>query len=167
MGEARIIEATVLNTTITRDILTIERGVLVHQVNCSGVMGAGLAKKIANKWPMVKDDYLAHCRLIAPADLPGITIRTEVAANLFVVSAFGQLNYGRAPGKCYTNYRALAIAFAAIQEANQQRELAPAPLPVHLPHGIGCGLAGGDWHVVSALIEQELPDAVICRWGDL
>lgn len=30
------------NKTITRDILTIDHGVICHQVNCMGVMGAGL-----------------------------------------------------------------------------------------------------------------------------
>ena len=31
------------------DILDIEKGIIVHQVNCQGVMGAGLAKQIKSK----------------------------------------------------------------------------------------------------------------------
>ena len=36
-------------------------------------------------------------------------------------------------------------------------------LRVGLPFGIGCGLAGGDWSVVSRMIEEHLPQAVLYR----
>lgn len=155
------------NKVIDKDILTVEYGVLVHSVNCQGVMGAGLAKKISNKWPTVKADYLRHCQyLTMEGSKPELEtwMRTEVGPNLFVASVFGQQEYGRTPGRCYTSYRALAVGFWAIHHGNQHLEFAHKPLPIYLPHSIGCGLAGGDWHVVSAIIEQELPDAVICRW---
>lgn len=42
-----------------------EDTIICHQVNCKGVMGAGLAKQIRDKWPDVYDRY----RLIAPASL--------------------------------------------------------------------------------------------------
>ncbi|EKU98150.1 hypothetical protein Lepto7375DRAFT_7411 [Leptolyngbya sp. PCC 7375] len=149
---------------INRDILTIDKGLIVHQTNCQGVMGAGLAKKIADKWPVVKHDYLKDYALNADGGpLLGDWLRTEVANGLFVASVYGQENYGRKPGYCYTSYRALAISFSAINYANQSYEFYPSKLPVYIPYGLGCGLAGGDWHVVSALIEQELPDAVICK----
>lgn len=152
--------------TISRDILTVEKGIIAHQVNCKGVMGAGLAKKIAAKWPKVKEEYLKDYKLCANGGpMLGDWLRTEVANGLFVASIYGQENYGRKPGCCYTSYRALAISLSAIQYANQHYEFCPTPLPIYIPHGFGCGLAGGDWHVVSALIEQELPDAIICRWG--
>ena len=37
------------------------------------------------------------------------------------------------------------------------------PLRVGLPFGIGCGLAGGDWSVVSRAIEETVPQAVLYR----
>ena len=39
-------------TTPTRN----EDTVICHQVNCCGVMGAGLAKQIRDKWPVVFDE---------------------------------------------------------------------------------------------------------------
>lgn len=138
-------------------------------------MGAGLAKKIADKWPEVKEDYLVYCQIADPQDLIGGWIRIEIPTRqtgdfpnrLFVVSIFGQLDYGRKPGHCYTSYRALATAMHGIRRANKAFEFACPELPVYFPHGLGCGLAGGDWHVVSALIQQELPDAIICRWDSM
>jgi O-acetyl-ADP-ribose deacetylase (regulator of RNase III) len=38
-------------TTINKDILTVEKGVIVHSVNCIGGVG-GLAGAIARKWPI-------------------------------------------------------------------------------------------------------------------
>ena len=148
-----------MTTTITRDILTIEKGIIVHQVNCQGVMGAGLAKKIADKWPVVKEEYVKECRTgLHRVGSLGALLLVKVTPTLLVGNVFGQLSYGR--DKCHTCYWALATVFhkLALQRTG--------PLPLYIPHGIGCGLAGGDWRVVSALIEQELPDAVICRWPD-
>ena len=34
-----------------------EDTIICHQVNCKGVMGAGLAKQIRDKWPDVYDRY--------------------------------------------------------------------------------------------------------------
>ena len=31
--------------------------VICHQVNCQGVMGAGIAKQIRARWPEVYEDY--------------------------------------------------------------------------------------------------------------
>ncbi len=51
--------------TIVGDILTpnnTDRVVIVcHQVNCKGVMGAGLALQIKNKFPMVYKNYKDKC----------------------------------------------------------------------------------------------------------
>ncbi|WP_163666802.1 hypothetical protein [Adonisia turfae] len=148
---------------IEKDILTVEHGVLVHSVNCQGVMGAGLAKKIAEKWPAVKEDYQEDRVWADDGPTLGNWLCTEVTNELFIASIFGQRYYGRAAGRCYTSYLALALGFSAIQHANKYYEFHPVPLPIYIPHGIGCGLAGGDWHVVSALIEQELPNATICK----
>ena len=34
---------------------------ICQQVNCRGVMGAGLAKQIRDKWPVVFDEYKKIC----------------------------------------------------------------------------------------------------------
>ena len=43
---------------IKGNILNATEGIIVQQVNCMGVMGAGLAKQIRDKWPSVYNRYL-------------------------------------------------------------------------------------------------------------
>ena len=87
-------------TTPTRN----EDTVICHQVNCCGVMGAGLAKQIRDKWPVVFDEYKKICG----TDRLGDSQTVQVAPQLYVANLFGQLNYGR--DKRQTNYAALAAA---------------------------------------------------------
>ena len=42
---------------IKKDILSITEGIIGHQVNTQGVMGAGLALKIREKYPQVYEEY--------------------------------------------------------------------------------------------------------------
>lgn len=39
------------------DITDVTYGIVCHQVNCRGVMGAGVALAIRNKWPVVFTEY--------------------------------------------------------------------------------------------------------------
>ena len=39
------------------DITTITKGVIMHQVNCQNVMGAGVAKALYTKYPQVKEQF--------------------------------------------------------------------------------------------------------------
>jgi len=56
---------------------------------------------------------------------------------------FGQLNYGRQKVR-YTDYDALRASLITLKdEANKQG------YTIALPYNIGCGLANGDWAVVS------------------
>ena len=46
--------------------------VVCHQVNCQGVMGAGLAAQIRRMFPGVYEDYRRECEKVAkPSDLLG------------------------------------------------------------------------------------------------
>ena len=37
------------------DVTKISRGVIMHQVNCQNLMGAGVAKALYTKYPQVKE----------------------------------------------------------------------------------------------------------------
>lgn len=132
------------------DILEVREGIVVHQVNCRRVMGAGLAKKIREAYPQHYTDYM-HT---APA--LGKIVCTKVNNSMYVVGVYGQDGYGRIG--CYTDYHALRVALKSVHTLSRQLKL-----NVYLPYGIGCGLAGGDWSVVSSVIEESIPDAIILR----
>lgn len=130
-----------------------------HQVNCMGVMGAGLAKQLRDLFPQMYRSYKALCNMASDKrTLLGQIDTCPVNYNGYdytIVSIFGQEHYGK--GGCFTDYDALRKAFQTI------RGMA-SPLParvstrVRIPYRLGCGLAGGDWNVVISIIQEELLD---------
>lgn len=48
---------------ITGDLFTIETDYIAHGVNTDGVMGAGVAKVIAERYPACKVQYQTDCRV--------------------------------------------------------------------------------------------------------
>lgn len=135
------------------NILDSGADVICHQVNCQGAMGAGLAKQIRQRWPDAYEDYINFCSLSGPYDKLGEVKLTEVSPGKYIAHAFAQLNYGR-KNLCYTSYDALSSCFEYL--ARLQYEWG---VRVAFPYGIGCGLAGGDWNVVRANIEDIFGNA--------
>jgi hypothetical protein len=65
----------------------------------------------------------------------------------------------------YTNYDALRECLYKLRKVGENlhwSDYLPQDL-IYLPYGIGCGLAGGDWNIVSKIIEEELPTAVLVQ----
>lgn len=142
---------------ITKDILTVEEGIICHQVNCCGVMGRGIAKSIADKWPIVLKEYKKFCSMEANhANLLGSLYVVPVKlpnAELQVANVFGQLNYGSKG--LFTDYKAVDKAFTSVARMGYK-------LPIYIPYNMGCGLAGGDWATYSGIVEKHVPGAIIC-----
>lgn len=128
---------------------------ICHQVNCQGVMGSGIAKQIRERWPEVYQIYRGFCNLYEfdAADLLGkidiVPINDSTGRQ--VINMFSQNKYGY-DGERYTSYDAFAIALHAITDA------LPPWATIGFPKNIGCGLGGGNWKVISALIEEILGD---------
>jgi len=144
---------------INRDILTITTGFICHQVNCKGVMGAGLALKIKNKWPVVYDRYKElHTR--NSLKLGSIQV-VPVSPGLVIVNIAAQDGYGT--GKLHTNYNALRKCLINVRRAKEY--FSCNNTNIYIPMGMGCGLAGGSWDQVQHIIGQVLPGATLCRKG--
>lgn len=143
---------------IIGDILTPNttegHGVIVcHQVNCKGVMGAGLARQIKERHPDVFSLYRDKCQQIAAGigGLGDVQLCSVLAdAGYMVANVFGQDGYGR-DGR-YTDYVALRKAFQYIATGFPS-------YTIRIPHLMGCGLGGGDWQVVSEIVEETLVSA--------
>ena len=73
---------------IEGDLLDITDGAICHQVNTRGVMGAGIAKLIAEKWPVVFRDYKALCD--AGLNTLGWHQKVPITDTLSVINIFGQ-----------------------------------------------------------------------------
>lgn len=145
--------------------------VICHQVNCQGVMGAGLAKQIRIRWPEVYADYKKTIEnaeaqvagLENPPDdiLLGAVACTTTVDGHRVASLFAQYDYGYGPCR-YTNYEAFA---SCLENLNK---LVPSYVPIAFPYKIGCGLGGGDWDIIQLMIKKILhhEDVYICQLED-
>lgn len=45
------------------NILDCEEDIIVHQVNCQGVMGGGLARQLADQYPQLEEEYSYYCEI--------------------------------------------------------------------------------------------------------
>lgn len=173
-------------------IFGITEGVICQQVNCCGVMGAGLAKVILEQFPQVKmafDDYYikstnasnkkykCHYNQLGsfqfvPLDKPFKSIGNltydpdyNKDSRLLVANIYSQDFYGNPEktGKIYTKLDILINSIKTI--------LFTTDLPVYVPMHIGCGYGGEVWErVYPKLCELAkdhdnlyLLDTIMCR----
>lgn len=131
------------------DIVKGKYDIFCHQVNCQGVMGAGLALQIRRHYPEVYSDYVRVCSTTCA--LLGTNIYKPTKDSRVCVSMFAQ--YGHGTGKCYTDYKAFQSCLDSIA-----REICcidpDGKETIAFPYRIGCGLAGGDWHIIESMLED-------------
>lgn len=142
---------------IEGNLLNISTGIIVHQVNCLGVMGRGLAAQIRSKYPTVYTKYYKLCKTKVgfEDELLGTTQLVPVTTTppLRVANLFGQLEYAGAG--VHTNYDAVSSALTKLSLVNIHK------LPVYIPYLLGSDLAGGHWPTIKSIIEETIPDANI------
>lgn len=139
---------------ISGNLLNISAGIIVHQVNCKGVMGAGLAKSISTRWSEVFTRYHVFCK--SGSFRPGMVQFIKVSQTLYVCNLAGQDGYGR--DRQYTDYEALRIAMRKLSIVASERNI-----DIYLPFMMGCSLGGGDWSIVSRIIDEECPTAIVVK----
>jgi O-acetyl-ADP-ribose deacetylase (regulator of RNase III) len=128
---------------------------ICHQVNCQGVMGSGIAKQIRERWPEVYEKYRKEydfwTNKMGRAESPvgNIDIARINNSNQSVINMYTQRKYGY-DGRRFTSYDAFAHALELIKTYILD------DAKIGFPKNIGCGLGGGNWNVISALIEEIL-----------
>jgi O-acetyl-ADP-ribose deacetylase (regulator of RNase III) len=138
------------------DLLDVTEGLIAHQVNCRGVMGAGVARVIAKRYPGVEAEYRGWCLQAAPLDLLGECLVVRATPTLLVANVFGQLHPGRG---LQTDYGAVGRSLTRLAELGDH-----LPTELHVPYMMGCGLAGGDWDTYRDLLDEHWPGEVVAHW---
>lgn len=131
--------------------------IIAHQVSTVGVMGKGIAKQIADRYPEVYKEYKALCS--STGNLFG---SVQILANedgKTILNVFSQFSYGT--DKRQTNYAAITLAFASYLETYKTATIG-------IPKYFGCGLGGGDWDIVEAIFKdlEHLYDVefIVVEW---
>lgn len=130
------------------DITLVTEGVIAHGVNTLGVMGAGVALAIRNRWPAVFDAYERNSRL--GDELLGSAHAIRVGEGLWVVNCYTQKTIGPRGSGRHADPDALrrSLEFAIVHAAS-------CDLMLHAPR-IGCDLGGLDWDSEVLPIFEDL-----------
>ena len=146
---------------------------IVHQVNCQGAMGSGIAKQIRDKWLRVYSDYKETIEFLylngvvkESSELLGYINGTKVDYfDKYVVNFFSQDKY-LPRNKCHTSYDAFRTCCIGLKNFIESAhfEGSKEKYTIGFPYKIGCGLAGGDWNIVYNIIEEEFQDYNVEIW---
>ncbi|MGH1541486.1 MAG: macro domain-containing protein [Arenicella sp.] len=123
--------------------------VIIHGCNCFCAMGAGIAKTIKAEFP---EAYQADLNTTKGDrnKLGSFSSATVIRGQhqITIVNAYSQFHWQGKGNKA--DYQAIKSVFAQIQQAFSGKRIA-YPL-------IGAGLAGGDWTIISQIIDSALKD---------
>lgn len=141
------------------DVLTSSANIIAHQVNCRGVMGAGLAKQIKSKYPKVFAEYKLLCnRCEENGDsklLLGVVQFVESNSKIFA-NCFAQLNYNARIKQTQEEY--FKECMITLEKHAREKNLNS----VAIPYKMGCGLAGGNWDdEIYPIIETVFKDSPV------
>ena len=121
--------------------------VIPHVCNNVGAFGAGFALAVARKYPVAKASYQTMDRL----DLGAVRVFPVDPGNgMWIANMIAQDGLPSAKRRVVIDYDALADCLFQVAA-----ECADLGAEVHMPR-IGCGLAGGRWERVEAIIQQTL-----------
>ncbi|MBO3273224.1 macro domain-containing protein [Hymenobacter defluvii] len=134
-----------------------EFDVILHGCNCFCTMGAGIAKTIKQVFPAA---YQADVATTAGDKAKLGTYSTaQVKVNnkdLVILNAYTQYQWrGAGP---HADYAAIRQVFQLVKQQYTGKRIGyPA---------IGAGLAGGEWSIISAIIEEELAgeEHIFVQW---
>lgn len=132
-----------------------QRGVIIaHIVNCKGAWGKGFVLALNKMSPIPQAAYKAWKQQSAPNNIPlGDTLFVEVEPGKFVANMCAQKSINRKDG-CLIDYEAfencMLVTFLRALRLGYD---------VHMPEGIGSGLAGGDKDKIHGIIKSAAEKA--------
>lgn len=136
------------------DLLESDCTVIMHQANCLSIMGGGIAKSIAEKYPLA-EKVDRECPY-EPEYKYGKYSLAILPNGLTIFNLYGQLKPGRVKrsGQHERMRKLESSLHSAFHLLNCSKGTNIDSTKVGLPYGIGCGLAGGDWTKVRQILER-------------
>lgn len=129
---------------------------IVHGCNCFHTMGAGIAGQIAKRFPKALHIDRHHSEY-GSIDKLGQFTSVNIPNVGDIINAYTQWQPGMEDP--YRLYHSIKKVFSSINaQYGVAHILYGANRPVIGIPKIGCGIAGGDWEVVSRMIDDNTPD---------
>lgn len=127
------------------NILDATENIICHQVNVYGIMGGGLAKQIASRYPNVYEKYYNYCKenFNFYGVLGGESYIVNINENQQIANCFTQLpNFD-------TDYQAIKDCFTTLLTICKETDKT-----ICIPYKYGCGIANGNWNIVSNIFKK-------------
>ena len=144
------------------DLLESGCNVICHQVNTLGVMGAGIAQQIKNKYPECSRIYSETCKNYKnkQGELIGMLQlwTSESPSGPHIANFFSQRGLG---WNVQTDYNAFRNCCKELKETLKYYfPIIFDSFKIGFPYKIGCGFAKGNWDIIKQIIEEELADDI-------
>lgn len=144
---------------IQGNLLYAKERYIAHGVNCRGVMGSGVAKALRATYKTLFEEYHKLCTRQTdekwqPDLLGGVQFVDVVKNNKVIINCFTQIDYGTS--RRQVDYDAVISCMKEINSAAKKKldGYFRDDTRVAFPK-IGAGLGGGDWKIISEIIEKE------------
>jgi len=132
-------------TYIKGDLFATDVKLMAHGCNALGVMGAGVARIVRTRYPEAEAAYI---KAIDGGELKLGGVQFVPTKGKIIANAITQQNTG--PG-LQVSYNAVRKSMKEIKKYMLANNLTKIAMPK-----IGAGLAGGDWDIISKIIDDEL-----------
>lgn len=129
------------------DLFEYEGRVIAHGCNTKGLMGAGIARIVSDRFPNVYTEYVAACstyNLTTSRFVPGDAQLCYVDDSMRIVVNLATQDH---PGANAT-YHWVLSSFCRMFELMRTLGFSEVAIP-----RIGCGIGGLNWHGVSEVIK--------------
>ena len=150
--------------TIKGNLITLAKdgtfNLIVHGCNCHCTMGSGIAPAIAEAFNGPMGPRQADNLTVAGdrGKLGDYTVSAwlhpDTLHSVLIINAYTQYDIASEYGDIMVDYDAVRSCFKDITDS-VKNFVHPDPIRIGYPM-IGAGLAGGDWDVISAIINEEL-----------
>jgi len=137
------------------DVFQSGADIIAHGVNSRGAFGSGVAGVIARNHPHARDRYLDKFQKegweLGEVQFVSCAERINSTEYIWIANCNTQDDYGY-QGACLADYPAIRQCMIKVR-----RFAVDNGFTIAMPK-IGCGLAGGNWETVKAIMEEVFKD---------
>jgi O-acetyl-ADP-ribose deacetylase (regulator of RNase III) len=145
------------------DTLGNPSDMIIHIVNCKGIMRGGIAKGISSRYPKVEEEYIRYCHQVREKALGTLQVCLVqkdpplYIANLFAINIPNFNWYKQKENRDrVVIYPALGSALASLATYIRLLEIDTAQFKIGVPMGMGTARGGADWTIVKEHVDYYL-----------
>lgn len=136
---------------------------IIHIVNCKGIMKGGIAKGVSTLYPEVEQEYIRYCRQLRSGALGKVQVcevptptKTLYIANLFAIDTPNFDWYKQKEKQRVVSYPALGSALSMLASYVRMLPIDITQFKIGVPIGMGTARGGANWYIVEEHVNYYL-----------